>query len=387
MNNTWWLQSEDLDTDQRAVIDLPIEEDCLIVGPPGSGKTNLLLLRASFLGKSGHNNYSIVTFTRVLKEFLSSGASNYDVAVDNAQTYFSWARQVLSENGSKVEEGENFDSTRKIIQTQLSKLSETVDQSSIVDFILIDEIQDYTQAEIETIRKFTKYIYAVGDSKQRIHISDDTIKCIRNTFSQVRDLKYHYRNGIKICRLADGILNQVDKDESMEATSQYNEMEMASSVKLHSCTSLDEQIHQMLPTVETQLIAYPEEQIGVLIPKKQDLETVIDRLKNSNLVDKCIFQIEKNYSAFDSNRPIVVGTVHATKGMEFRACHFLSSETVKRFGPSQKKIAFTACTRAKTSLNVYHTDNLPPYFQQAFRYLEPKPAKPSINELFSTNES
>ncbi len=369
MDMTWWLQSGDLDNDQRAVIDLPIESDCLVVGPPGSGKTNLLLLRASFLGKSGHKNYSIVTFTRVLKQFLSSGASNYDVAPDNAKTYFSWARQILHENGVRVEEGSSFEDTRKNIHRGLEKISETVDNSSIVDFILIDEVQDYTPQEIQTIRKFAKYISAVGDSKQRIHVSDDTIKAIRESFSQVCDLKFHYRNGIAICRLADGILNQVDQDGCMESTSQYNEDEMSSSVKLHTCTSLTEQVNQMIPVIETQLLAYPDEQIGILFPKKQDLESVRMMFQNSNLADKCVYQIENNYSEFDIMRRIIVGTVHSTKGMEFRASHFLSADTVKKFGSSQKKMAFTACTRAKTSINVYHTENLPAYFEQAFIYL------------------
>lgn len=382
MDKTWWLQSADLDDDQRAVIDLPIENDCLVIGPPGSGKTNLLLLRAGFLGKSGHKNYSIITFTRVLKEFLASGASNYEVAADNAKTYFSWARQILSENGINVNEGGTFDETRASLLKGLSNISDTVDRSSVVDFILIDEVQDYTQEEIQTIRKFTKYIYAVGDSKQRIHVSDDTIKGIRDSFLQIRDLKFHYRNGIKICRLADGILNQVDEPGSMEATSQYSEIEMPSSVKLHTCASLDEQVNKMLPIIENQLLAYPDEKIGVLVPKKQDLETVISKLQSSHLVKKCMFQIENNYSQFDKQKRIITGTVHSTKGMEFRACHLLSAETVKKFGASQKKMAFTACTRAKTSLNVYHTENLPAYFEQAFTHLAPKPAKPSINALF-----
>jgi len=382
MNKTWWLQLGDLDEDQQAIINLPIESDCLVIGPPGSGKTNLLLLRASFLSGSGHKNYSIVTFTRVLKEFLSSGAMNYGVAADNAQTYFSWAHAILSEYGIEVKHEDSFEETRKNIHKELEKLSKIAERSSYSDFILIDEIQDYTQKEIETIRKFTKYIYAVGDSKQRIYISDDTIIEIRETFKQVRDLKFHYRNGLKICRLADGILNQVDIEGCMEATSQYNEEEMPSSVKLHTCLTLEDQVNKMLLTLETQLIAYPDEPIGILVPKNEDLSSVIAMLQNSNLVDKCIFKVEKDYSTFDKHKRIIVGTVHSTKGMEFRACHFLSAESVKDFRSSQKKLAFTACTRAKTSLNVYHSGNLPPYFEQAFANLEARPAEPPINELF-----
>jgi len=387
MDKTWWLKIGDLDNEQRAVIDLPLDKDCLVTGLPGSGKTNLLLLRASFLSKSGRNNYTIITFTRVLKEFLSSGASNYDVAADNASTYFSWARNVLSENGVSLANTDDFDKLRTNLLKALNNLSQNLDEASIVDYILIDEIQDYTPEEIETIRKYTKYIFAVGDSKQRIHVPDDTISKIEGTFNEVRKLKYHYRNGRIICRLADGIVNQVDQPGCMEATSQYNEADMASSAKLIDCDSLAHQIEKMLPTIETQLLAYPDEQIGILVPKKSDLKTVISQLMKSKYKELCTFQQDNDYSAFSNQSQIVVGTVHSTKGMEFRACHFIAAETVKKFGPSQKKMAFTACTRAKTSLHVYHTDNLPPYFQQAFSQLEPKPTKPPLEDLFAVSES
>ena len=46
MNKSWWKSKDELDNDQKAFIRLAPQGKHLLVGPPGSGKTNLLLLRA-----------------------------------------------------------------------------------------------------------------------------------------------------------------------------------------------------------------------------------------------------------------------------------------------------------------------------------------------------
>ena len=72
MNETWWVKQEQLDEGQKAVIDLPLDQSHLMVGRPGSGKTNLLLLRGSQLVRSNKPNVLILTFTRTLREFVAS---------------------------------------------------------------------------------------------------------------------------------------------------------------------------------------------------------------------------------------------------------------------------------------------------------------------------
>lgn len=77
MNETWWVKPEQLDAEQKEVISLPLGQSYLIVGPPGSGKTNLLLLRASYLIRAGCPNVQIVVFTRSLERFIVDGAAKY----------------------------------------------------------------------------------------------------------------------------------------------------------------------------------------------------------------------------------------------------------------------------------------------------------------------
>jgi hypothetical protein len=58
-------------------------------------------------------------------------------------------------------------------------------------------------------------------------------------------------------------------------------------------------------------------------------------------------------------------------------------EWVKKFQDRQKRMSYTAVTRAKTSLSIYWTGNLPPHLEQARAAVSPRPAAPpNINALF-----
>src|SRR5262245_47857169 len=70
----WWVQKDQLDARQMELIEnLPLRESFLILGPPGSGKTNVLLRRAQFVRGQGMPNVLVLTFTRPLTEFVKTG--------------------------------------------------------------------------------------------------------------------------------------------------------------------------------------------------------------------------------------------------------------------------------------------------------------------------
>jgi superfamily I DNA/RNA helicase len=70
----WWTRKEQLDKVQLQIIEnLPLRESFLVLGPPGSGKSNVLLRRAQFIRSQDMANVMVLTFTRSLVEFMKTG--------------------------------------------------------------------------------------------------------------------------------------------------------------------------------------------------------------------------------------------------------------------------------------------------------------------------
>ena len=84
---------------------------------------------------------------------------------------------------------------------------------------------------------------------------------------------------------------------------------------------------------------------------------------------------------FPSDKPVIVSTFHAAKGLEFRTLHLAGCDELKTF-PNNRYMTFTAVTRAKTALSVYHCNDLLGYFDAALRSLTPPPMPPTLDKLF-----
>src|SRR5258708_1700953 len=98
MESTWWVKPAELDDQQKAVIGLPLDGSYLVVGPPGSGKTNLVLLRANHLALYPRPNLAIIVFTRLLESFLRTGAASYQFDPEKITTSIRWLASLARAN-------------------------------------------------------------------------------------------------------------------------------------------------------------------------------------------------------------------------------------------------------------------------------------------------
>lgn len=382
MEASWWTDPSELDADQRKVLALSTDENHFVVGPPGCGKTNLLLLRAAYLHRLGVKNIVVLTFGRVLREFLASGTQHYPFANDKIQTYVRWGAGLLRANGMEFEESDNFETTRAGLFTALIELADQGRREDVHDVVLIDETQDYSAEEIELISRFGDRIFAVGDQNQRITDKHGALDRLASLGAKQSTLTSHYRNGLKICRTADGIKNLIDHPDGMEATSNYDETAFPSTVDVFADLPIKDQVAKAVPRIQTQLQAYPGEMIGVLCPRVEDLDAIREQLDASAISDEVHVQRAGAYSSFSPDRPVVLSTTIGAKGLEFRAVHMIAADHLKRF-PTQRNLTYTAVTRTKTSLSVYHEGSLAGYFEKGLAAcLLTKPAAPSLDDLF-----
>ncbi|MBT1157592.1 ATP-binding domain-containing protein [Aminobacter anthyllidis] len=253
-----------------------------------------------------------------------------------------------------------------------------------LDAILLDECQDYSVDEIDIIARFSKRIFAAGDNRQRIYKQNGAIDKLKKICPSVSVLTYHYRNGIKICRVADGITNLVGSKDGLEATAQYKEADAPSQVLFTDPDSLPDQVIKAVASLQGQLRAYPTGMLGVLCPRIEDVKEVWDLLSGTHLRSDIQLQLSTTgYSALDPERRILVGTIHGAKGLEFRALHLLAMEGIGKFRTGRTRLAYTAVTRAKTSLTIYRCGALIGPLQNGEAALAPPPASIDLKSLFS----
>lgn len=383
INDTWWVNPRQLDEDQKHVIAAPIDKSHLVLGPPGSGKSNLLLLRADYLQKAGYPNSIILVFTRQLQEFMVAGSSNYSFQASKIKTSRSWMLDLLRQHDINIELSNDFEESRIQLLRAAQELIQSKNISALYESILLDEAQDYLPDEIQLFSKLCKRMFVVADTRQKIYLGTDSINTIQSIVEKTHTLRFHYRNGLKICRLADGIAKESEDYQPLASTSNYDEHKTPSTVEVIRTNTLEEQCNIILERIKVQLKAYPNEHIGIITPRREELFSLSQFFVQTDLYSDDLLQVREDGSGcFNYNRPIVLTTLHSAKGLEFRALHIAALDRVKRF-EKQRNMCFTAVTRAKTALCAYHTEGLPGYFEQACADMQRPPALPKIEDLFT----
>ena len=200
MSGEWWVDPKDLDEYQQAAIVLPLDENHLVTGPPGSGKTNLLMLRSTHLIRSGTPNIKMLVFNRTLEEFIASCTTPYSLPRDKLSTIQGWEMELINQlevGHKRVGPSWHSEANCRI----LGELVLSQNLQHLYDVILIDECQDYLKEEVEIILRLAKTVFAAGDQHQQIYDHENPIPFIASHCMEHR-LPHHYRNGHRIRELA-----------------------------------------------------------------------------------------------------------------------------------------------------------------------------------------
>lgn len=369
MSHTFWISDNDLDKEQgRAVQSMGADESFLIRGPAGSGKTNILLLRAKRLVLKKLSNIKVVVFTRSLRDFVRIGCEQYGIPAEVVVTGFRLFQDLLDEYHVSYSLTKDFEVDRSLLAGKVKALLDSHGIEHVFDALLVDEGQDYTDTELWVLRRLTKRLIIAADTRQSIYKVTHTPGLLEQLIGdKVIDLKYHYRSGLHICVVADGILKDSRNFPPIAAQSRYDEKARPSSVVLVQCDSFDDQVSAILKKLDPQLSLYPEEHVGVLFPKADQCSAFENALAASSIVDKC---------------RIWTDTLHGGKGWEFRAVHIGGCEALYRMGATQKRLAYTGILRAKTSASLYYTGSVPGYLDSAVALLAPPPDDAELKDLF-----
>jgi hypothetical protein len=190
-------------------------------------------------------------------------AECYAFPADKIQTSRKWAQQLLFQYGVFTTPPDTFDEQRQYFLNQVKALVAKRKLLRIYDAILLDEAQDYLPEEIEIFSRLARSLFVVADSRQKIYTSPDPLDTLRGIVGgKERVLRYQYRCGRQICKLADAIGKDSAGYTPLLPTSHYDEVSRPSSVERTRLPNVKAQVDAILAKLRLQLKAYPNELMG-----------------------------------------------------------------------------------------------------------------------------
>jgi superfamily I DNA/RNA helicase len=381
MKSSWWRKRNELSQEQIEFLTLPPQGCYSLIGPPGSGKTNLLLLRAELIAGNFDRNILIITYTNTLCDFIRSGiGKSGKITPDQVTTFHAWAGSyIIDQLGFDAKSmGNTFDdSTRLDILDKLKKANLNRPSDKIYTAIFVDEAQDFSAAELEQLLCLSDKICICGDDKQGI-FHKDGLSIAEKFQLEKHELTNHFRIGKRIAQVADKLIPPSIGEAGLADRANYNEkLQGTSSAELHSLKSRDAQFDKLIELIRVQLIAFNDENIGVFAGKNETIAELKIKFEATDLSGLVAYYGQEGGS-FSSDARVHVMTLHNSKGTEFRAVHIFAAEEL--IGPHLRrtKLAYTGVTRARTALNVFTTGLTTRALESAFA----KPAIMTVDDLF-----
>lgn len=381
MKSSWWRKKSELVPEQINFISLPPQGRYSLVGPPGSGKTNLLLLRAQFLAGNGDKNVLIITFTNSLCDFIRSGiGKSGHISADQVMTFHSWAGNYIIDQlgvngkpkGSIFDETTRAEILKKLKEANLKRPSE-----KIYSAVFVDEAQDLSSDELDQLLCLSDNVCICGDDKQGIY-NQDGLSIAEKLKLEKHELTSHFRIGQRIAQVADRLVPPPGGAAGLAARANYNEkLHGKSTAELHPKNSRNEQFVKMTELIRVQLVAFNDDNIGIFAGTNEAIAELRERFDKTEFASLIAYHGEGGGS-FLSDARIHVMTLHNSKGTEFRAVHIFAAEELHDFPLRRTKLAYTGITRARTALNVFRTGPTSKALENAFA----KPALMDMDELF-----
>lgn len=331
----WMIKESELDDDQLRVLTAILDKSLIAKGCAGSGKSVLALIKAQRIQKEKGNDYQIIVFTKALCNYMNAGRKALGLNKDFDYHWY-WKNKKGCPHS---------------------------------DYIIVDEIQDFTQDEIqEFINATRKNFFFFGDTAQSIYdglkstVSVETIRDIVPSSDRAKvkemELYRNYRLPIPVARLVQYV--GVDLEVYDENIYKSKENVMPRFIQK---SSFKEQIETIVDVIKKQSLT----DVAILLPHNEDVLAVSNMLNEKRCNHELRYTDKENWRNgrdtlnFATDNPKVM-TYHSAKGLQFETV-FLPNISALPSMPriSEKKSLYVAMTRTYKNLYVFYDGLLPAF--------------------------
>ena len=175
--STWLIPRSELTAEQLRAIELDCTKNRMVLGGPGSGKTQVLLHRASFLRdqyRCSDDDYHVFVYTSILSTFIKHSLKVLGIPEDSVSTVDKWCMDYYREQiGGKLpwkDKSFDFDAIREAVKSNVQQANR-----KLYKFVLVDEAQDLTPDILSLLRQISEHVTVCADHKQQLYDDGSSI--------------------------------------------------------------------------------------------------------------------------------------------------------------------------------------------------------------------
>ena len=318
--STWLLPRLDLTPDQLRFVEIPPDKHRVVLGFPGSGKTQILIHRADYLSKTyslSADRYRVFVFTNVIKEYIRSGIQFLGLPEESVSTFDHWCRLIyeshISRRLPRRERSIDFDQIRTSVLELFRKEPKL---QKTLDFVLVDEGQDLTAQAYEILSLAAQHITVFADPQQQIFDNGTSIPVIMEKLGLNRNnaaLLGAYRNAPYVAQLASKFIE--DDQKRSQYLLQVNKEQKVREHPLCFVAPNHEKEMDRLAEIVSQRQAM-NEQIGIIVPTNRQVFGFAKGLEQRGVkVERAAAGRDNSYD-FNNSLPKIV-TYFSAKGLTF----------------------------------------------------------------------
>jgi superfamily I DNA/RNA helicase len=348
---TWLVARGELLPDQLRAIELAPTEHRVIAGPPGSGKTQVLLHRAAFLRErlgTEPNRFRIFVFTNSLKSYIRSALHLLDLPPGCVWGFDAWCvgfyRRRISPVLPTQDDEDATPDFAGIRTTVATWLREHPPSPKFYDFAMVDEGQDLDGAAFAILTAIAGHVTVGMDVKQQIYDGgSDEAEVLRGLGLRRRNvaLLEAFRCCPYIAELASQFVEDPQERAAYLAQVRTTQTEREQSLVVVA-PSAGIEMAMLADALRARLAR--SERVGVLVPKRRVMAEVAAAMRAAGIAVETSDRMD-----FASDLPKVM-PYHSAKGITLDSVLLpgLQTENFRRYTPRRiERLLFVAITRAQ----------------------------------------
>lgn len=346
-----------------------------VMGPPGSGKTHIAILRLNVLLQNQYTNVLFLLYNHSMYGFLSTifGKMNIKTNVDiNTKDLFFLDKARAS--GYNMWNAENQYDNYSVKYSQRLSYVESHIPSSFYDVIVIDECQDFSERELNLLSRMTNTIIAVGDFEQSVYQING--KAFLNKLPR-KKLSTIYRYGRNVAAIAEHFTTTSSNLKNIVTNDNKTEV-----FKVNTKGN-DDAIDKIIRILDAK--KNTDMTVAILSISNNQLSNLASQLSSRNVKNHYCSDNKnlRNYD-FEKNLPLLL-TAHSAKGMEFDCVILYGYNNILKsnfYMSFWKEIVYVSLTRTCNELYLIEEPDTLPEIKNLSEWVELDSSKNKQNRVY-----